>query len=229
MPLPDLVAVETAVIEMTNAYRRQNKLGEVRPSASLAKAARAYASHLARSGAFSHTADGRDVGTRVTSAGYTWCTVGENLAMNLDSRGFESRDLARKAVEGWINSPPHKENLLAPLYTEIGVGVVQAPDQNPKYISVQVFGRPQSLNFTFQITNTSGLRVTYAFNGERHEVGPRMAVTHTACTPGPLAFEKAGTRRISSRFEASDKTVYTVKGDATQGVRVELSRRESMD
>jgi hypothetical protein len=229
MPLPDIPVVETAVIEMTNAYRRQNRLGEVRANPVLAKAARAYAAFLAKSGAFSHTADGREVGERIKAAGYAWCTVGENLAMHLDSRGFESRDLARKSVEGWINSPSHKANMLAPHVTEIGVGVVQAPDRDPKFISVQLFARPRSLEYTFQIANASNVAVRYTFSGERHDIAPRMAVTHTACQPGDITFENAGSRKISSRFEASDKTVYTLSGDSKQGLNVVLSARETAE
>ncbi len=229
MPLPDVPAVETAVIEMTNAYRRENKLGQVKASPTLTQTARAYAAYLAKNNAFSHTADNRDVGDRASASGYEWCSIGENLAMNLDSRGFETRALAQQTVEGWINSPPHKENLLGPHYTEIGVGVVNAPDKNPKYITVQVFGRPQSAKYTFQIANSSGTPVTYTFSGEQHDISPRMSVTHTACLPGALDFTKAGTRKVTARFEASDKTVYTLKSDPKAGLKVELAKRSTVD
>lgn len=227
--MPDIPAVETAVVEMTNAYRRQNKLGDVKQSASLAMAAKAYAAYLAKSGAFSHTADGREAGDRVTSAGYSWCTVAENLAMHLDSRGFESRDLAKKSVEGWINSPSHKANLLAPHVTEIGVGVAQAPGKDPKFISVQLFARPRALEYTFQIANSAGVPVTYAFSGETHEIAPRMAITHTACLPSPIEFQKAGPRAVTAKYEAADRTVYTLSGDAKKGLTVVLSARETAD
>jgi hypothetical protein len=229
MPLPDVPAVETAVIEMTNAYRRQNKLGQVKTNPDLTATARAYAAYLAKNNAFSHTADNRDVGDRAASSGYQWCSIGENLAMNLDSRGFETRALAQQTVEGWINSPPHKENLLGPYYTEIGVGVVQAPDKNPKFITVQVFGRPQSAKYTFQIANTSGAPVTYTFGGEQHDIRPSMSVTHTACTPGALDFVKAGSKMVAAKFEAADQTVYTLKSDPKSGLKVELSKRAKLD
>lgn len=229
MPLPDIPAVEQAVIEMTNSFRAQNRLGQVTANPALTKAARAYAAYLAKTKAFSHTADNRDVGTRANASGYEWCSIGENLAMNLDSRGFETRALARQTVEGWINSPGHKENLLGPHYTEIGVGVVKAPDENPKYITVQVFGRPQSEKFTFQIANSSGVRVSYTFSGETHDLSPSMSVTHTACTPGALAFVKAGTKKVAATFEAADQTIYTLKGDAKAGLKVELSKRATLD
>ncbi|MFT5508369.1 MAG: hypothetical protein ACI89J_001444, partial [Hyphomicrobiaceae bacterium] len=56
---PDLPNVEIAIIEMTNGFRRQNKLSELKRNRTLDQAARAFASYLARTGKFSHTADGR--------------------------------------------------------------------------------------------------------------------------------------------------------------------------
>lgn len=229
MPLPDVPAVEQAVIEMTNAYRRENKLSEVRANPELTRTARAYATFLAKNKAFSHTADNRDVGARAKASGYAWCSIGENLAMNLDSRGFETRALARQTVEGWINSPPHKENLLGRSYTEVGVGVVEAPDKNPKYITVQVFGRPQSLKFRFQIANATGQPIVYAFDGEDHDLRPNMSVTHTSCSPGTLDFRKPGTKTIAARFVASDQTVYTLRSEPQKGIKVDVSARTKLD
>ena len=228
MQLPDIPAVETAIVEMTNAFRAKNTLAEVRPEPRLAAAARAYAAYLAKSGQFSHSADGREAGDRIASAGYTWCTVAENLALHLDSRGFESRDLAKKSVEGWINSPSHRENMLTPYVTDIGVGVVQAPGKDPKYISVQLFARPRAMEYAFQISNTSKSSVAYAFGGERHEISPHMSVTHTACTPDALAFERIGTPAVTARYDAIDGMVYTIKGDTARGLTIEAGQREAL-
>ena len=112
--IPDTPAVEAAIIEMTNTYRGRQNLGTLKANPNLTQAARTYAAFLAKSGAFSHTADGRQAGDRITSAGYSWCQIGENLAMHLDSRGFEARSLAQKSVEGWINYQPQHKNLVAP-------------------------------------------------------------------------------------------------------------------
>ncbi|HKZ96435.1 MAG TPA: CAP domain-containing protein [Hyphomicrobiaceae bacterium] len=223
---PDIPAAEIAIVEMTNAFRAENKLADVRPNGQLQAAARAFAAFLAKSGEFSHTADGHQPGDRVTGAGYQWCQVGENLALHVDSRGFESRDLARKSVEGWINSPAHRENMLAPHVTEIGVAIAKAADKDPKYISVEVFARPRSLQYEFQISNTSTESVSYSFGGETHEVAPSFAVTHTACSPGTLSFDRIGresrARSISARYEASDGLVYTLKSDQASGLKVEI-------
>jgi hypothetical protein len=231
--LPDTPAVETAIIEFTNAFREKNKLGDVKPNAALTAAARAYAAYLAKTAKFSHTADGREAGDRVASAGYEWCQVAENLAMHLDSRGFEARDLAKKSVEGWINSQGHRENLLAAGVTEIGVGVARAPDKNPKYISVQLFARPKALQYEFQISNTSSARVSYTFGGEQHDIEPKYAITHTACNPGTLVFDKVGAggaaRAISMRYEATGGVVYTLKPDKAQGLKVDVSKAQKLD
>lgn len=228
--LPDTPTVEAAIIDFTNAYRGRQKLGTLKANPALTKAARAYAAYLAKTGQFSHTADGRQAGDRITSAGYQWCQNGENLAMHLDSRGFEARALAEKSVEGWINSPPHRANIVAPAMTETGVGVVRAPDKDPKFISVQLFARPQSLQVEFQISNSTPERVSYSFGGEEHEIKPRYAVTHTSCNPGEISFDSYGSglwpKALSMRYEARDGLVYKLEPDDAGGIRVAVTPLE---
>jgi hypothetical protein len=220
--LPDTPTVEAAIVEMTNAFRTQEKLGRVTANAALTEAARAYAALLARSGQFSHTADGRQAGDRIASAGYQWCEVGENLALHIDSRGFQSRDLARKSVDGWIHSPPHRKNLVAPFVTEIGVGVASAPGPDPKFISVQLFARPKALEYAFEVANTTAQVVSYDFGGKTREVKPRFIVTHRTCDPGDISFVAFGGRTLSMRYPARDGLVYRLVPDAASGVRVEV-------
>lgn len=225
--LPDTPAVEAAIVEFTNTYRGRQKLGRLTVNRSLTTAARAYAAFLAKSGQFSHTADGREAGDRIASAGYSWCQIGENLALHLDSRGFQARALAEKSVEGWINSPPHRANLIAPHMTEIGVGVARVPDRDPKFVSVQLFARPQSLQYEFQISNTTRESVGYSFGGEEHEIKPRHAVTHSSCSPGEITFDSFGgglwPKKLSMRYEARDGLVYKLEPDAAGGVRVAVT------
>jgi hypothetical protein len=225
--LPDTPTVEATIVDLTNAYRARQKLSALSPNATLTKAARAYAAYLAKSGQFSHTADGREAGDRVAAAGYTWCQVGENLALHIDSRGFESKALAEKSVTGWINSPGHRANMVAPYVTEIGVGVASAPGKDPKFISVQLFARPKSLQYEFQVSNTSQAAVSYSFGGETHEVKPHFAVTHTACAPSEISFDSyGGDAKLAMRYQASDGLLYTLKPDAARGVRIDVTPLE---
>ncbi|MEW5962050.1 MAG: CAP domain-containing protein [Pseudomonadota bacterium] len=229
--LPDIAKVEAAILEMTNAYRAEVGRGAVALNVALQKAARQYADYLARAKDFSHTADGREPGERAKSAGYQMCAIAENLSLNLDSRGFESRALARQAVEGWINSPGHRDNLVAPHVTEIGIAVVRAPDAHPKFVTVQLLGRPQSLALKFQISNGSKRSVGYTFAGERHELPPHHAVTHETCEPGWISFEAAaqdGPKTLAARYEARDGLVYTLKEDAARGIVVDVAARKTV-
>jgi hypothetical protein len=155
--------------------------------------------------------------------------VAENLAMNLDSRGFETWALAAHAVEGWKNSPGHRRNLLTPHATEIGVAVARAPGPHPKFISVQVFGRPSSLGYEFAVRNEAPESITYSFGGKTHQASPRMTVTHSTCQPGEVAFERLGSflfgKSLSARYAAQDGVVYRVAGDGNGGIKVEVAPR----
>jgi hypothetical protein len=216
--LPDLPQTEVAIVEMTNAFRKENRLGALAPNRALTIAARAFADYLGKSGKFGHEADGRKPAERIEAQGYRYCLVAENLALNLDSRGFETIKLARDAVEGWKNSPGHRANMLLPGATEIGVAVVRAPDRNPKFISVQLFGRPDSLKVEFSIANRTGTAIGYRLGEEKATLSPRTIVTHTRCEPDKLTFEKA-----APAYEPrnGDRFVVTPKG---QGVEVSLER-----
>jgi hypothetical protein len=220
--LPDLPQTEIAILEMTNAFRKESKLGAVRPNAALTAAARAFADYLAKTGKFAHEADGHKPAERAQAQGYRYCLISENLAMNLDSRGFETRALAHQAVEGWKNSPGHRANMLQPGVTEIGVAVARAPNADPKFISVQLFGRPEALKVEFRIENKAGAAVGYTLGEKTHALPVRSIVTHASCDPKQLTFDKAGT--AARRFEPrnGDRYVVRAKGEA---ITVDVERK----
>ncbi len=223
---PDIPKVELAIVELTNAFRAEQKLAPVKINAKLTAVARAYATFLAKSNLFSHTADGRQHSDRAKSAGYVYCQVSENLALNLDSLGFETRQLARDAVEGWKNSPGHRRNLVAPYMTEIGVGVAKAHDK-AKYLSVQLFGRPESLKYAFKVHNGIEDVVVYRFGSETFQIKPRSVITHTACQPEPIVFERAGSlvtgKALKGTYEARNGDLFTIKGSTARGIVIDVS------
>ena len=228
--LPDIARAEIAIVEMTNAFRREQKLAAVERNAELDTAARLFATYLAKSGRFAHEADGRQPADRAKAAGYKFCTIAENLASNLDSRGFTSAGLAGQAVEGWKNSPGHRKNMVRPHVTEIGVGVARAPDSDPKYLSVQLFGRPESFKFQFKIENKSGVSVTYAAFGQKHTLAPRVIATHTGCEPGDLSFERAGNwltgTKLESQFQAHDGARFTLTTGPDKRIHIEMEAKK---
>ena len=214
MPTPDLPKVEAAIVQLTNDFRREQKLAGVAPNAVLRKAAESYAHFLATKGLFSHTADGRQPGDRATAAGYEYCIVSENLSSNLDSRGFETGQLARDAVEGWKGSPGHRRNMVQPHVTEIAVAVAKAPGEN-KYISVQLFGRPGRHRFEFTVTNAAQVPVAYTFAGRSFTVDGRRIITHTECAPDTLAFVSSGSwltkQTLTTSFRVTPGANYLIE------------------
>ena len=197
--LPDLPQTEIAIVEMTNAFRKEQQARRAQAERG-AGGGRARLRRLPRqSPASSRTRrTAASPPQRAEAQGYRYCTVAENLALNLDSRGFETRQLARNAVEGWKASPGHRANMLRPHVTEIGVAVVRAPDRDPKFISVQLFGRPDSLKVDVHASRTAREpRCATSWARRRHSLPPRTIATYTRCEPDKLIFEKAGTGRTA--------------------------------
>src|SRR5262245_32262603 len=141
MPITaDIPAAEMAIIEMTNAFRKKHKLAAVRTNPQLEAAARAYAEVLARGLDLSHTLEETTPATRAQEAGYDSCQIAENLAMASYTGGFSVSDCANRAMRGWESSPGHRHNLMLPHLTDIGVAVMRASPDEPRYIAVQLFG-----------------------------------------------------------------------------------------
>jgi Cysteine-rich secretory protein family len=221
MPIaPDIPAAETAIVEMTNSFRAQHKLGAVKPNAALAAAARAYAKVLGKSGnKLSHTIDGTTPVSRAKAAGYAHCQIAENLAAIYDSGGFTGSEYARRAMQGWENSPGHRQNLLMPNVTETGVAVVRAGPNDPRYIAVQLFARPLKLKYSFKIANRSRATVDYTFAGESYDVSPRQTITHASCAPGTLTFAVSSG---PAHYAARDGQVFTLAPGANGGVSIDV-------
>lgn len=130
------------VIADTNAERL--KAGEVSliESTTLDRVARAKAEHMSENDYWSHIApDGTTPWYFFEQEGYTYLYAGENLA-----RGFNT---SAGVVEGWMNSPGHKRNMLSVNYTEVGVAVkdvVLGGEQTT--LVVAVYGQPVDTSIT---------------------------------------------------------------------------------
>ncbi|MCS7092647.1 MAG: CAP domain-containing protein, partial [Patescibacteria group bacterium] len=128
----------TEVISISNQKRVANGLPELKNNPLLAEAARKKGEHMLANDYWAHVApDGTQPWYFFNLVGYNYKYAGENLA-----RDFAN---AVSAVDAWMASPSHKENLLSPKYTEIGVAVVEG-DLNgvDTTIIVQLFGTQAS-------------------------------------------------------------------------------------
>jgi uncharacterized protein YkwD len=223
MPITtDIPAAEVAIVEMTNAFRRQHKLAPVRQNPQLAAAARAYARRLAGEAGLSHTLAGTTPASRAAKAGYSYCQVGENLAAATYAGGFTPRDYAKRAMRGWERSVAHRKVLTLPYVTDVGVAVLRASPGESRYITVQLFGRPRTENIAFKVRNTGKETVSYMFGGRRYDLEREQYMPHNVCMPGSIEVIGAGKRRASARYEARDGQVYSLEADP-DGVNVEVS------
>ncbi len=106
------------VVRLTNEKRSQAGLPALTLNMTLSQAAQAKGADMLNKGYWSHVApDGTQPWSFFTNFGYKYRYAGENLA-----RDFSSPSAA---VEAWMNSASHRENLLSSKYKEIGIGVIE--------------------------------------------------------------------------------------------------------
>ncbi len=139
---PDDATMAWRVVELVNQERAKAGLLPLKWNDTLAAAASVYAQDMAVRGFFAHNSpEGTTPVQRARQAGYEpygWgeLYVGENLA-----RGFSNPE---GAMQGWMASEGHRNNVLRPEYRELGVGVFTAPSGIKLF--VQEFGsRPKVL------------------------------------------------------------------------------------
>ena len=68
--------------------------------------------------------------------------MGENVMMQ-QVGSFDAEDFAKTAVDGWMNSPGHRQNILDPHFTWSGIGVAIRGNQA---FATQIFAGPSAPN-----------------------------------------------------------------------------------
>ena len=207
---PDIEAVERAVLAGTNALRAEHKVPPLQLHGQLGRAAEGFAKYMASRDEYAHDADGRTPTQRARAAGYKDCMVAENIAFQMRSRGFETRDLAEKFVTGWANSPGHRRNMLDPEAVEIGIAVAYS-EETSRYYGVQLFGRPESMRVSFEVRNESRRDLKYKVGGEQYTLPARAERRHHVCGDIRVVFDRRG-ESSSSRPGNGDRYVITPGG-----------------
>ena len=130
--------VEGQVAELINAERDLRGLADYALNSRLTAAARVQAADMACNHFTSHTgSDGSSVRDRVEAQGYSWSWIGENFYVTGNTANG-----AQAAFDWWMNSTPHRNNLLSPNYTQFGVGYVYDAESDYGGYFVVVFARP---------------------------------------------------------------------------------------
>lgn len=104
------------IVELSNQARQQLGQPPLSSNTQLTSAAQAKAEDMAKKRYFQHIApDGTTPWYFFEQSGYSYSLAGENLAITNES--------ADAVIEGWLNSPTHRENLLNSQYGDMGIGV----------------------------------------------------------------------------------------------------------
>jgi uncharacterized protein YkwD len=127
---------ERRAFELVNSERARRGLKPLVWDGSLARLARYHSGNMAGENFFNHVdRDGLDLSGRAEMLGLRgWKAIGENIAYN---QGYD--DPTAFAVERWMISSKHRENILNSEFTHAGLGVARASDGRIFY--TQVFMR----------------------------------------------------------------------------------------
>jgi len=125
-------SLNSSVFAQINAIRVAHGLVALRASPELAAAAAGHSAQMLDDGYFAHSSyDGSPFWKRLTTysngAAHGYWSVGENLL-------WSSPDVdAGKAMQLWMASAEHRENILEPRWREIGVAAVHADSAGGAY------------------------------------------------------------------------------------------------
>ncbi|CAF1115967.1 unnamed protein product [Rotaria sordida] len=109
------------MIDAHNQIRHSSHLPHLYFSRRLQQAAQTHCNRMAKLNQLSHEENlsGRKtVGNRAHQAGYHYSAVGENIASGQTSVG--------EVMQGWMNSPGHRRNILNGTYRHIGAAIAQS-------------------------------------------------------------------------------------------------------
>jgi hypothetical protein len=182
------------VISLTNIQRANNGLPALNTNSKLMSAAQAKAQDMFAKDYWAHNApDGTTPWYWITAAGYNYSTAGENLA-----KGFST---SNGVVQGWMNSPGHRANILNTSFIDTGVAVMSGTLQGESTtLVVAMYGSlpgespnpPPSSSTPSSTTNTSGTTST----PKKTTPTATAPTTPDSETPAPTAAETPDTKPV---------------------------------
>lgn len=122
------------ILELTNQARLKEGRKPLKMNPLLTRAAQGHSENMGKQDKLDHVLDDKGPSDRILAAGYKFSYNGENVA-------YSSELDPKETFEGWMNSPPHKKNILGENFTEIGIAL--ARNNKGEVYYTQVFGTPR--------------------------------------------------------------------------------------
>jgi len=130
--------VKEEVVRWTNIKRQEYGVSPLEQNSKLDYSAEIKAKDMFSKQYFEHESpDGQRVSDLVGDSGYEYIILGENLALG----NFKDEEAL---LQAWMDSPGHRENILNPAYSEIGISVIKGEfEGRTVWIAVQHFALPE--------------------------------------------------------------------------------------
>ena len=123
------ISAEQTILKLMNEKRVEAGLKPLTMDKTLLSVARYKSNHMIQNNYFDHTnPDGTNWTNWLKTIGYKYTATAENIAYN----SYDPVELFNQ----WWNSSGHRQNMMNPSYTKVGIGVVYG---NGKYMGTQEF------------------------------------------------------------------------------------------
>jgi len=223
-----LPALDHEILVRLNEARTARGLRPLVLSDDLQDAAVAHSRAMLEGGFFAHESkDGSSFVARVKrhyrAAGYTGWSAGENLLYNTEAVD------ATTAIEAWLSSPAHRENMLTPEWREVGIGSVHAASAGgtfggePTWVITIDFGtrtgssgtiKPASLHVTTKPKPRKDASPPSA-KPFASKPGPKPQPVRPAAHPKPVKQKIDRMLPVPAHADASDDEAVPPAGDDT--------------
>ncbi len=125
-------SLERRAFDAVNRERARYGLPPLAWDADCLRMARLHSESMARMNFFDHEGPDGSPLTRAQRSGVRWRSLAENIALN---QGYN--DPVALAVEQWMHSPGHRDNILRGIFTHSAIGIARSSDG--KIYLTQVF------------------------------------------------------------------------------------------
>jgi len=131
---PAVAELEAALLKGVNRVRAEHHLVPLQRDARLDEVARAHSHDMATRGFLAHeTPEGVNPVQRIERGGIeAFSLAGENIGLTTRN------DPNREILVGWLESPVHRDNLLAPVFNTTGIGIAPAAAGGLYYTQIYV-------------------------------------------------------------------------------------------
>ena len=199
-------SLEQELLALTNQKRAEQGLPALVPDEALVRIARQHSIGMAEQGFISHELPFGDLRTRMNRAGYQHLVARENVAV---------APTVLKAQNALVESPGHKNNILARDVTRVGIGIARCkPPFEKELFITEIFADPRE---ELQAAAWKNLYISQ-FQDSAHQMGAHQMGVQPILRD--LRLEKMASRSVRSiNIPLQKEELQRVLADSTKELR----------